>query len=84
MIEGQEKDHGGEFKPVYEDSVFVDALEELGRATAPEVAKEAGIDYRTTKRRLERLDDLGRVNKKRYGNTYTWTVAQAQAQEDSE
>lgn len=75
-IEEREIRDDGTLKPVYNDRMFLDAVRELGRATTMDVAEEVEPQYRTVKRRLEKLHEEGRVRKELYGNSYTWSIAE--------
>lgn len=68
-------DESGKFTPTFPDAAFLSAIRERDGATTAEVADAVGCEYRSAYDRLHDLDDEGRVNVRKIGNTLLWTLA---------
>ena len=55
---------------------IVSALDSLGRASTYKIAREAGLDWKTTKTYLLRLEERGEVESMRYHNKILWNFTE--------
>lgn len=72
---GREHDKHGHFKAEYADEEFLEAVAANEPAATSEVADEVGIARQSADYRLRKLEDSGRVSKKKVGNALVWMVA---------
>lgn len=71
------EEESGKYTISYPDSDFLDAIEELdGMAGTSEIAEKVGCTRRTAYTRLQTLEDAGRVNSRKVGNSLVWIVTE--------
>lgn len=72
----KERNEDGQYKPEHSDNEFVRAITEHEPAGTKEVADELGITRQGADYRLRRLEEDGKVSKKKVGNSLVWLVEQ--------
>lgn len=68
-------DETGRYVADVADETVLDALDGLGAAGTRDVAEEIDMKYDTVYRRLRRLEDEGRVTRRKIGNANLWILA---------
>ncbi|WP_122090901.1 winged helix-turn-helix domain-containing protein [Halalkalicoccus subterraneus] len=63
---------GGQFSPSNSDDEFVAAVRTHEPAATSEVADELGVTRQNADQRLRKLDEAGRVNRKKIGASLVW------------
>jgi DNA-binding IclR family transcriptional regulator len=76
------RSENGKYGREYDDSAFLDALEEVGEGYASDVAEIVGATYRTTLTRLNELHERGEVERRVIGDRYVFTVKGERALEE--
>lgn len=73
---GKDRDEdSGRYKTNYEDSDFLNAVQQLdGMAGTSEVAEEVGCTRRTAYTRLSSLEEDGDVKSRQVGNSLVWII----------
>jgi predicted transcriptional regulator len=64
----------GRFNPTYSKDEVLDALEQADDGTTSEVAEIVGCAYRTAYEYLTRLEEDGRVRRRKLGTTSVWEI----------
>jgi predicted ArsR family transcriptional regulator len=73
-MDDKERNESGRYKPEHSDEEFVRAVVAHEPAGTSEVADELGIARQGADYRLRRLEEEGRVSKKKVGNSLVWLV----------
>jgi predicted transcriptional regulator len=75
-VPGKDRDEeSGKYTTSYRDSVFLDAIQNYeGLAGTAEIAKEVGCTRRTAYTRLKSLEEEGRVDSRKVGNSLVWSI----------
>ena len=69
------EEESGKYTTSYPDSDFVDAISQLGGlGGTSEIADTVGCTRRTAYTRLQSLENEGRVNSRKVGNSLVWTI----------
>ncbi|WP_122089733.1 winged helix-turn-helix domain-containing protein [Halalkalicoccus subterraneus] len=63
---------GGQFTPSNSDDEFVAAVHAHEPAATSEVANELGVTRQNADQRLRKLDEAGRVRRKKIGASLVW------------
>lgn len=73
---GKDREEGsGKYTTSYPDSDFLEAIQQFdGMAGTSEIAEEVGCTRRTAYTRLKTLEEDGRINSRKVGNSLIWTV----------
>lgn len=64
----------GRFEPDHDDVSFLNAVESAEPAGTVEVAEIVGCRRQNADYRLRKLEEQGKVNKKKVGRTLVWTL----------
>lgn len=76
MADRERDNETGQFNTEYSDDVFIDAIEAVGgQASTREVAEYAECDRDTARRRLSKLAEERRVNRREFGRSIAWSIA---------
>ena len=75
-MENKERNEHGRYKPEHSDEEFIRAVAEHEPAGTKEVADELGIARQGADYRLRRLEENGKISKKKVGNSLVWSVQQ--------
>jgi DNA-binding MarR family transcriptional regulator len=70
------EEESGKYTTSYPDSEFLDAIRQCnGMAGTSEIAEEVGCTRRTAYTRLKSLEEDGRVNSRKVGNSLIWLIS---------
>ena len=73
-------DASGQFVAEFAPERFIEAIRDLdGAASTIEVAEAVGCDRRTAHLRLTELAEEERIDNRRVGRAYLWSVAESEA-----
>jgi len=66
-------DDSGEYTKTYSDSDFIDAIKENdSMASTSKISDAVGCTHRTAYTRLQNLEEEGRVQSRKIGNSLLW------------
>ena len=69
------EEESGKYTTSYPDSSFLDAIQQLGgMAGTSEIAEEISCTRRTAYTRLKSLEEEGRIESRKVGNSLIWKV----------
>lgn len=85
MMARERDETSGQFTTEFDREVFVDAIRDFdGAASTTEVAELVGCDRRTAHLRLTQLGEEGRIDSRRVGRAYLWSVTETKPSKSSE
>jgi len=71
----RERDNrSGRYTTEFEPEAFVEAVQQLGRASTRDVADQVGCSYDLAYRRLKELAEEEYIEGSKVGNTFIWEV----------
>ena len=77
-VPGKDRDEkSGKYTTSYSDDDFLEAIQQRGgMAGTSEIAEEVGCTHRTAYTRLNLLDEEGKINRRKVGNSLVWIPAE--------
>lgn len=69
-----DRDEEGRFRERYPDEMFIEAVQSLTVASTQNVADNVDCSYDLAYRRLEELEDEGRIVSQIVGNAFVWVL----------
>lgn len=68
-------DESGQYSEEFGRELFLAAVENVENATTSKVAEQVGCSYDLAYRRLKELDEAGKVESRKVGNSYLWSLS---------
>lgn len=75
MAEDRERDDSGRYSPSISDETILEAVAEREPAGTAEVGDMVGLARQNADYRLRKLEERGKVTKKKIGRTLAWSLA---------
>ncbi|WP_246391668.1 HTH domain-containing protein [Halosimplex pelagicum] len=77
IVPGKDREEeSGKYTTSYPDSSFLEAIQQLGgMAGTSEIAEEVGCTRRTAYTRLKSIEEDGRINSRKVGNSLVWSTS---------
>jgi DNA-binding transcriptional regulator YhcF (GntR family) len=69
-----DRDDEGKFNREYPDEDFISAVQTLPVASTQNVADEVGCSYDLAYRRLQNLEEVGKVEQEAVGGSFVWMI----------
>lgn len=69
-----DRDDRGYFQPEHSDQEYLSAVAEREPAGTAEVAEAVGVTRQNADQRLRRLEDQGKVSRKKIGTSLVWSL----------